>query len=159
MKQEQPSIWPVTVDELVAIFRAGLMDLIPTFDRAHIPWRGDQTYDDFERVAEALYDSVVRDSLASARGLQGAMGIARYGLREQRERSRILVNDPSLKLSLLGLISLNTAFDAIQCVRIDSNGVDIGLAEELPFDGARFLLEARFADGPPRTVREVQVEL
>jgi hypothetical protein len=62
----------VTVDEMLHIFKQGLVDLIPTFERALITWRGDQTYDDFERIAEALWDSILTDSVANARGLEKA---------------------------------------------------------------------------------------
>jgi hypothetical protein len=58
-------VWRVTVDEMIQIFRQALIDLIPTFERARITWRGDQTYDDFERIPEALWDSIVADSVKS----------------------------------------------------------------------------------------------
>jgi hypothetical protein len=47
------SLWQVTVDELIQIFRQALIDLIPTFERARITWRGDQTCDDFKRIPRA----------------------------------------------------------------------------------------------------------
>lgn len=152
-------LWHVTISELIHIFRQALIDLIPTFDRARIEWRGDQTYDDFERVAEALYDSIVRDAIESAQGFQTAIPLARYGLRESKDRSWILVNDPSLRLSLYQLASSGSPFDTIECVPIDSEGKQLQEIKVVRFDGARFLYEARFPDATTETVYEVDVEL
>lgn len=156
--QDAGAVWRVTINDLIGIFRQALIDLIPTFERARIQWRGDQTYDDFERVAEALYNSIIRDSVGSARDFQTAFPIARYGFRESKKHSRILVNDPSLRLSLRQLVSVANPFDTIESVRIESTGEELEETNDLPFEGARFIYEARYPEAPPRIVDEVDVE-
>jgi hypothetical protein len=138
--------WETDVDEMVSIFRQGLISLIPVFDKARITWKGDSTYDDFERIAEALYDSIVRDSMANASSLQSALQLARYGVTQPgRELSRILVNDPADRLALHELDTRLEPFDTIVCLRVDDGGRDLtDCITEIAFDGAHFLYEARY---------------
>ncbi len=62
-------IWHTEIDSLLELVRHALISLVPTFDGAKIGWHADENYDDFDRIAEALYDSIVRDSVTSAIGL------------------------------------------------------------------------------------------
>jgi hypothetical protein len=155
-------VWRVTVDEMIQIFRQALIDLIPTFERARITWRGDQTYDDFERIPEALWDSIVADSVANARGLEKAESLARYSFVDPgRAHSRILVNDPQQRLAFHLFGSRDKPFDTIECHKIGSDGRELeGEFEEAPYAGAHFVYEARFSDGAPtRQIRELEVNL
>jgi hypothetical protein len=154
------SLWHVTVDELIQIFRQALIDLIPTFERARITWRGDQTYDNFERIPDALWDSIVGDSVAYARGFEKAESLARYSFVDPgRAHSRILVNDPQQRLGFHLFSSRDEPFDTIECQKIGSDGRELdGEVEEVPYAGAHFMYEARFSDGAPtRQIRELEV--
>lgn len=52
--------WEVEVGHLVRTFADALANLVPSLDRARIVWTplGDR-YDDFDRIAESLYTSIV----------------------------------------------------------------------------------------------------
>jgi len=162
MTDGKGSVWTIEVDRLLRIFRHGLVSLIPIFDEAMISWKGDQTYDDFERVAGALYQSIVSDSLANARTLQTALPLARYGLRHPgQELSRLLVGDPVDRLAFHELDTQDDPFDTIVCLRIDDDGRDEPNGfTSMPFDGQSFIFEARFgASRPPSHHRQVEVLL
>ena len=154
------NLWHVTIDDLVHIFRNGLIDLIPTFERAKINWRSDP-YDDFDRIAEALYDSIVRDSVANGTDVENAISIARYAmLGPGKTCSRILVNDVRQGLALLDLVTNQQPFDTIELVKLGPEGEESREAGTVPYEGATFACELRYPDGgSPRLIRELDVEL
>ena len=155
-----PNHWRVTVNDLMGIFRQGLLDLIPTFERAEIRWREDP-YDDFDRIAEALYDSIVRDSVRNSITTQAAFEVARYGMQDSgRPYSRILVNDASRGLALLDLVTRQEPFDTIECLQIGPDGREIREAGSLPYRGATFVCQVRFPeDVSPGFISELDVQL
>lgn len=58
--------WDTTVSGLVGTFRMGLLALVPVVERAHIPWREEDSYDQWDEIATLLYRIVVAEPLASA---------------------------------------------------------------------------------------------
>ena len=58
--------WLTSVDELVQIFRAALIALVPIADRAHMSWREPSNYDDWDSISAAIYNSVVLQSLENS---------------------------------------------------------------------------------------------
>jgi hypothetical protein len=105
------------------MFQPALVTLVPTFDQARINWRGSNTYDDYERIAEALFDSIVRDALTKAPSVAKAYPPGRYGVHQPgRELSRIYVNDPEERLALFELETAHEPFDTVVCQGIDDRG-------------------------------------
>ena len=56
----------MTVTELLANFRDGLLSLVPAFERVGIPWRRPDAYDEWDAVATAVYRALVVEPLRSA---------------------------------------------------------------------------------------------
>lgn len=52
-----------SVGELLAIFRGSLLAVIPWLEKARIKWNGEEAYDDWDNIAEALYENIVCASL------------------------------------------------------------------------------------------------
>lgn len=155
-----PTVWRVRLGGLIEMVQHALVGLVPTFEQARINWRGPNTYDDYERVAEALFDSIVRDSLSSARSLESAYPPGRYGVHEPgRELSRICVNDPSDRLAFFEFETATDPFDTLVCQRIDDHGIETEELVRRPFTGARFIYEARFPGSPPTRHDELEVTL
>ena len=154
------SRWQVRIEKLVEIFQRALLALLPTFDQARITWRGPNTYDDYERVAEALFDSIVRDALINAPSVAKAYAPGRYSVHEpDRELSRIYVNELEDRLALFELETADEPFDTIVCQRIDDQGRETDEQVRVPLVGARFTYEARFAGSPPLRLDTLEVEL
>jgi len=55
--------WKTSVNELLSIFRGALLSLIPWLEKARINWKEGETYDDWDNIAEALYENIVCSSL------------------------------------------------------------------------------------------------
>ena len=56
----------MTVTELVMNFRDGLLGLVPCFERARIPWKRPEAYDEWDNCAAAVFQALVVDPLRSA---------------------------------------------------------------------------------------------
>jgi hypothetical protein len=160
VKGSASSTWQVRIGALIEIFQRALITLVPTFDQARINWRGPNTYDDYERIAEALFDSIVRDALTNAPSVAKAYPPGRYSVHQPgREWSRIYVNDPEDRLAFYELETTREAFDTIACQRIDDRGRETDEQVQIPLIGARFTYEARFAVSPPVRLDTLDVEL
>ncbi len=53
------TVWRTTVTDVVGVFRDALIALLPSLERARIPWRDGAASDDFDRLAQAAYDTYV----------------------------------------------------------------------------------------------------
>jgi len=160
VKGAASSPWQVRIGALVEIFQRALITLVPTFDQARINWRGPNTYDEYERIAEALFDSIVRDALTNARSVAKAHPPGRYSVHQPgRELSRIYVNDPKDRLAFFELETTQEPFDTIVCQRIDDRGWETDEQVQISLIGARFTYEARFAGSPPVRLDMLDVEI
>lgn len=56
-------IWQTTVKKVISIFRDALIALAPALDKAHIPYGDYEQYDDFDAIAEVLYEQIVLNSI------------------------------------------------------------------------------------------------
>lgn len=157
---DRSGVWHVSANEMLDIFRASLIDLIPTFERARINWRH-STYDDFDRIAEALFDSIVRDSIVNSRGHENAVELAPYGgVSPGREYSRILVDDVSRRLAFLELITVERPFDTIRTIQVGTDGIEQDQTATFPYGSVPFACELRLrVNGAPMIVSEFDVLL
>jgi hypothetical protein len=58
--------WVTSVDELAKIFHAALIALVPIVERAHIPWKEPDNYDDWDAIVETIYASIVSHPVAES---------------------------------------------------------------------------------------------
>jgi hypothetical protein len=57
------TVWQTTVDQLLQVFRDALRALVPHVERVRIEWRDDSSYDDWDAIAQTLYEKIVVSSL------------------------------------------------------------------------------------------------
>ena len=57
------TIWRTTVDQLLLEFRDALRALVPHVEKVRIEWRDHSAYDDWDEIAQTLYDKIVVSSL------------------------------------------------------------------------------------------------
>ncbi len=55
--------WNSSVNELIAIFRGALNAIIPWLEKAKIKWNEEDSYDDWDNIANTLYENIVCSSL------------------------------------------------------------------------------------------------
>lgn len=159
------TIWRTSVDELMAIFRKSLLDLIPHLEAAHIPWREAESYDDWDAVAAALYEAIVLGSVRwGSPGPVNHLEFPQYDalLTDYSGLSRIEVECESsipaghtLVFTRFGTES--RALDMARCVEIGSMGETLGKPPtSVPIEEAEFAVRVS-RNQPP--IRELRVEL
>jgi hypothetical protein len=138
------TIWETSVKALIELFRAALLLLLPTMDKAHIPWREGEAYDDWDEIAEVLYRNIVGRSLQSALGgdpdldtllPQYNMKISSYSNRYILRIARPVTDGPT---AFIGLSTNKEPFDTVDYVRLDSTGKIIGEILKCSLDEASF---------------------
>lgn len=59
--------WNTTVTEVLGIFRQALAALVPMAEKARMPWRDGEAYDDWDSIAGCLYTNIVARAISCAR--------------------------------------------------------------------------------------------
>lgn len=116
-------LWRTTPGEALALFADALRALVPVAERARMPWREGAAYDDWDRVAAALFKSLVADSLAHAVECEGWPPLASYGA----PLSLYDTNTPHLAdvtedAPLVSLVSVARPFDTCLLARLGPDG-------------------------------------
>jgi hypothetical protein len=57
------TLWRTNIGELLRIFRDAMKALVPQLKRAKIEWRDGAAYDDWDEIAQILYEKIVVSSL------------------------------------------------------------------------------------------------
>ena len=120
MGEDTPSF---SICELVLQFREALSALTPIAERAHLSWRDEDTHDDWERLAERLWDVFVRSPIYADPRTKDAAPLLRYdfSVSSYAENSWIecTLVDSVATYSLLRLSTRTTAFDTLELLRVD----------------------------------------
>ncbi|MBB5295862.1 hypothetical protein E5F05_10330 [Deinococcus metallilatus] len=149
--------------ELMEVFREALIALIPALERARIAWRSPEAYDDWDAIAETLFEQIVVNSI-------------RHGLAEDYQEVRL--NRWGLKIGLdwievvpqggaaghrLAVVAFETRqapFDMILAEVLDETDVPLQEdAVEIPFEGARFYFHWRSGREGGQVIEDLVVQL
>lgn len=124
----------ITVTELVRNFGEACRALVPSLDRAEIPWTDGRQYDNWDRIAEALFESLVLEpccyevwDVEPGRPLD----VARYGFVPSSESAFVQLHLPEGgRCRFMRLVSLERPFDHCEGVAEgESRVVALGQAE------------------------------
>ena len=167
MAETDVGYWDTTVTELMSIFREAQGALVPVMERARVRWHGN-TYDDWETIAEALFDSIVVMSItnalppADAARLQIPKLAMIYGDYSTMSFIEVLTGDkesPSLH-RFFQFGSINKPFDTVEYLAIDAAGKV--LSEEInsiPADRTEFGFQHRQPSGDLHPMHVLRVGL
>jgi hypothetical protein len=67
--------------EILCLFREALLSLIPIAEKAHMAWREPEAYDDWDRICEAIFQSIVVESIENAEGIGKFFPMQKYDQR------------------------------------------------------------------------------
>ena len=132
--------WNTSVSEMMNLFRAGLLAVLPIADQACINWEDGKQYDDWDAIADGLYEGIVRMSVFHSGECSECM-IPRYGFRQPSDkRCYILTKERSG--STLGVFvsfsSKETAFSHVRVQPVDEEAASA--AAFYRFDDCEFVL-------------------
>lgn len=146
------------VTTLVDIFRAALLDLLPTMDRAKIKWSGPGVYDPWENIESALFRSIVGTCVENATPDPFAP-LPPYGMASDHYREISFLTEGRIRQSgktnaLLGLTTKLAPFDTAVFLELDSNYVPTTRRYEQTI-GASYFEIAGYARGTVSFMTEI----
>ena len=131
-----------TVTDLMPNFADACRALVPSLDRAVVPWRDGEQYDNWDRVADALFESLVTEPCAfQALGEAGLAKLrtARHGFEPDPKCNAWVAIQGNGAARVIALSSVTTPFDHVQCEE------PTGLVS---LEAGRFMFVYDVGDGP-----------
>jgi len=55
--------WKTSITEIVTVFRGALLAIIPWVEKAKIKWKDGESYDDWDNIAQVLFENIVCSSI------------------------------------------------------------------------------------------------
>ena len=122
--------------EVILNFRAALRAVIPMVEKAGVPWKRPDAYDEWDSVATALFESLVVAAL-------------RWSLPEDEQEDFELPEYDLLRSSYQGLSAVEV--ETVEVRHLSADGEPIGdVLRECPVEGVQFSLrQAKPAMNPP----------
>jgi len=134
----------VTVTDLMLNFAAACRALVPSLDRAGVPWHAEEQYDNWDRVAEALFESLVTEPCAfQAVGEPGSAKLrtGRYGFAPEANCNAWVAVEDDRSTRVIDLSSVRAPFAHVRCEE------PTGL---VPLEGRRFVFVYDAGEGAQR---------
>ena len=136
---------------LVAIFRSGLLSLLPVMDAARIRWTEPGVYDPWEDIERTLYSSIVGSCVENAVP-GGLRPLATYGLSYLRYDANSFVSERKLRErgSVTAFVKLQTdiePFDTAALSELDDNLIPTGRTLTKPIASSQFDLASSGVTG------------
>jgi hypothetical protein len=135
--------WETSVGDLLRIFRDALVALLPAMQRACIPWKTGEAYDEWDEICQTLYRNIVARSLVAATSEDVELDavLPRYDMKLQSYADRGVLLVSSSESSgvgvFVGLSSKDEPFDTVDCLLVDSSRTVSSNLVQHPFDAAR----------------------
>ncbi len=135
--------WQTTVDHLMLTFRDALRALVPHVERARIEWRDGSAYDDWDEIAQTLYEKIVVGSVrwAMPEHLREASKFPHYNMTydSYAEMTVVVVNRIANEERLVfhSFATETEPFDQVRLYRVGKDGravegdpivIDVGMA-------------------------------
>lgn len=159
-------LWTISIQNLMLCFRDALAALTPSMDRVKIGWRDEEAYDDWDEIAQCLYQNMVLRSVRFSLDRPEGFTTPEYGTvyPSYGDKSFIEVPDSSSPLGeyrvFVGFATLRHPFDQIRCVRV--SGPDLralGEANCIPLEGSLFMFMFSTGAGQRTRLSEISVEV
>lgn len=150
--------WRTTVTDAVLIFRDALRSLVPHVTRARIEWREGVSYDDWDDIAQTLFDKIVMASVLWGLPEEERSGtvLPVYDVMcdSYVDKSVIVVNAATgERLVFHSFATHDEPFDMVRARRVDGQGRVVSNEFVIvPCDAANFRVET-----PTRTIEELVV--
>ncbi len=129
-----------SVTQLIVNFASACRSLIPSLDLAGVPWRDEEQYDNWDRIAEPLFHSLVAEPCAFAAVGEGKMSelvMAGYGFRHSAECNAWIAPADNLSQRFFSLTSGEIPFD---------QATFEGPLEAMPLDGTEMVFVFQAGD-------------
>jgi hypothetical protein len=149
-------IWQTSITELVCTFRDCLAAVAPLLERARFRTEEPNTSDDWDNVAEALFENIVGRSIRWSAEVGQEVQLGPYATihRDYEERPRIEVipiGRPASPLIFHSLVSSRERFDRVAALTLRTLETVV-----VPLAGSQFVLRL---PGASSTIHSLTVQL
>jgi hypothetical protein len=158
--------WATSVRDLVLNFRDALAALTPYMDRVKIGWRDAEAYDDWDEIAQGLYENMVLRSILYSIGQEEGLSTPEYGMvyPSYQEKSFIEVGgdaSPRGKFRVfVGFSTLEHPFDQVRYQLV--SGLDLRAAGNptcIPLGDANFVFIVNKGDQDRERLSDILVQV
>lgn len=124
--------WTATPGELLNVFRDALLAIVPVVERAMMGWRDEEAYDDWDAIADVLYEQLVvasvRWSLAETDHAAFKMPPYNTLVESYNDLRFFAVTAPTLRApgAFHSFSTTGTAFDTVRVRELDEYGEIVG---------------------------------
>jgi len=105
--------WHSSISDIMMNFRNALISIVPQLEVVHIGWKDDEQYDDYDNIAECLFENLVTRNLKYNTDLV----LTGYGFvkEDYKRKSYIAINIPEIGVvPFIQFKTVNEAFDNIE---------------------------------------------
>ena len=152
--------WETTVDRLMLVFRNALRGLIPHIERVRIEWRDGSSYDDWDAIAQTLYEKIVVSSLlwAMPEHEREVTQVPDYNMSyaSYAGKTVVAVNRTSTEDRLVfhSFATEKNPFDRVRVCKVDGDGQVLGDFVLLDANTATYCVET-----PTMTLVKIAVDV
>jgi hypothetical protein len=122
------TVWRTTVSQLLLVFRDASRALVPHVEKVRIEWRDSSAYDDWDDIAQTLYEKIVVSSVlwAMPEEERERCEFPKYNMTysSYSGKTMITVNRASAaeRLVFHSFTTATDPFDKARACRVDANG-------------------------------------
>jgi len=139
-----PNVWHTSVSETMRLAREAMRVLVPTVEKARIPWREPANYDDWDLIASALYRAIVVLAIENSPEFEQASEVIDYNKRVEDYSSSSFITDlaSTRLLAFVSFVTDNEPFDVCLFAELGENERVEGTVRR-PFDAVDWGVAAR----------------
>lgn len=129
----------IAIAAILGEFRQCLTTVIPYLERAHVPWKNEAAYDEWDDIASAIYRALVCSVICDTISKTTPLVIAEYGMVYDTYIDRLFVGlyDDQRYYALVEFKTNETTFDTALCCELDRSWSSIRPFVEIAADRIR----------------------
>lgn len=151
------SRWNTNVDELLSLMREAIEALVPVVEKAHIPWRDNVAYDDWDAIAAVIYENIVVRSIRHAVGIRQDLALPKHDLVYPSYCDYDVISVETFGAptegiaAFIGFSSQTTPFEYVKWISITPSGEILDNQIKFSkYDECKFVLQQRSQQGRTR---------
>jgi len=114
--------WETSINELISIYWNALNSILPWLEKAKIPWKEGESYDDYDAIASALYENIVIKSVNAQEKYNGDFSKYNFHYKEYSLKDYIGVEISSkIKMAFVSFQSIHGQNDKVKVALLDES--------------------------------------
>jgi hypothetical protein len=141
-----------------------LRAIVVPLEHAHIRWKSPDSYDQWDAIAQTLWEQIVVDALSyHISEHHKELLVPKYDLTYEDYSTFSFVEarldrTEASNLAMVALSNSDSAFDRVRCDELDASGLRVDSLVAIPLDRCVFVFRHRQADGSLHDVAELEID-